>query len=201
MRALPEEPSRSCSSRARERWRALHQRSTSPRATGDRRGDRDAARLPHQSARPAHESLLRQPGLRVGRMRRERFVTSVLRPLQNEGEVRPPEQRLRTDHPIARVRLLWEPGNGRRHPCARSDSMSCATDIISARSSASASRAATSAASSLPRRNRRADPTSADRIASDRLMPAASNVRKACTASSSSRTEIASATHPVYHVT
>ncbi len=71
--------------------------------------------------------------------------------------------------------------------------MKSATRSISSRSSVSASRSATSAASSELRRSLCADAMSDERIASDRVIPADSRARRARSASSSNRTEIAGA--------
>ena len=83
-----------------------------------------------------------------------------------------------------------------RHPGARSDSINSEMASISERSSSSDSSAATSAASSSCRRVARAARTSDVLIASERLIPVASRVLRACSASSSRRTEIASVIGP-----
>ena len=79
--------------------------------------------------------------------------------------------------------------------------MTSATSRISSRSSESASNAATSSARCRRSRSRRAAATRAVRTASDRLSPVASSSLRARTASSSSRTEIASAIDLLYHET
>lgn len=101
--------------------------------------------------------------------------------------------------PAVRGRHLWEAGTGGRHLEARSASISSATANISARSASSTSRAATSATSSWLRRRCLTYFSSAVLVASDWVRPAASSVRKALSASSSSPTDVARATHPVDH--
>lgn len=77
--------------------------------------------------------------------------------------------------------------------------MSLATVLISARSSASASRAAVSEASACLSRIRAASCMSEDRTASDWVSPCASIWRRARRASSSRRTEIARAISQSYY--
>ena len=129
----------------------------------------------------------------------EHSSRSVQRSRPTGGEARWPARQPHSGHRAAHDPARAELGNGRRHPGARSDSISSATASISARSPSSASRAATSVASSLLRRRRLAEERMADLIASDWLKPVDSRVRNAFAASSSSRTEIAFAMHSVYH--
>ena len=92
---------------------------------------------------------------------------------------------------VVHAQCSWGSRTGRHHPVARIDSISVATDAISARSVSSASSAAASAASSLPLRSRLAEASNDERIALDWLRPEDSSVRSARSLSSSSRTEIA----------
>ncbi len=181
-------------SEGRERPRVLRRHPIAPHGSDARPARRVAWRLRHRSVQREPGRLRLRSRLRVGMMPAERFAMWEQRSLPIAVGTRLLELPLRSDHRAVRDRRPSVDETGGRHLEARSASIRSATASISSRSASSASRAATSAANSWLRRRWRTSPSRAARIASDWVRPVDSKVRRALSASSSSRTEIALAT-------